>query len=273
MDAAPSEELDPLGPTPGMPSPLASRSPSVRIGDRAVALSSLHPGGAITIGGRRHSARSIGMLIEAGAELLVAGADNVGLLVVPAGLAASIPSTDLGKPVHINFVGAVRAEAAAAEERQRRFVHGRRRGIRNRSLAIGLGCGLVAIAVCWMWPTLSWPAEPAQASLLCAAILLGFVAAGPWLAAALEERFGETDTNLRGLTLLTTFLMLLGVAIGGAWAIPRLGVLSGIGVAAIAAVILGSPLPAVLIFAVASCETGPDGSAEAGADTPPPSPA
>jgi len=269
MDAARPSQPDSPNPLSGPPIP-----EPIRIGDRAVAASPLRPGGAVTVGGRRQSARTTGMLVESGAELVVVGSDNVGLLVVPAGLAASsIAEAERGAPVHVNFVGAVRADAAVAEERQRRFLSRRRRWIWNRSLAIGLGCGLIVVAICWMWPTLSWPSQPWQAGLLTLGTLLGFGAAAPWLAALLEERFGETDTNLRGLTLPTTFLMLLGVAVGGAWGAPRFGVLSGIGMAAIAAVILGSPLPALMFFAVAGNEEGPaasESSGAAGAEAGPP---
>ncbi len=269
MDGASRTEADPSGqPVSASGGPLRGDA-AVRVGDRAIATGPLRPSGAITLAGRRYSARSTGLMVDSGTELVVIGADNVGLIVAPAAVPGVPRASDIGKPIHVNFAGAVRADAAASEERQQRFLSGRRRSIGRRAAAIGLGCGLFALALCWIWPSVSWPTESKHVALLIAGTLGGFAAVGPWLALLLDDRFGETDLSLRGLTLPTTLLMLLGVAAGGAWGIPRLGVLSGVGLAAILAVVLGSPLPAIMIFAVASNEAGPEGSGDTGPDAPP----
>ena len=239
----------------------------IRVGDRAVAASPLRPGGIVTIHGRRHSARltgTVGNITLSGTELVIVGGDNSGFLVQPATTLASVDLPRRGDPVHGSFGAAIQSAARRDVKRRETFERIRANQLRVRGLAAGTTIGCLAVAICWLWPSVSWPAEVWQAVLLLVGAPLGFGLAAVWLARQLDERFAETDSNLRGLSLLTTILMLLGAATGGAWAIPRWGLLSGVGLAAIAALFLGSPLPAIVLFAAAGGEeTSIDG---AGAD-------
>ena len=247
---------------------------AIRIGDRAVAASTLRPGGIVTIHGRRHSARltaTAGDMVEPGTELVVVGGDNAGFIVR---LASGVRSADLarhGKPVHGNFGAAIQSDARRADRGREIFEGVRVRKLRASGWAVGGGAGLIAVAICWLWPSISWPGEAWQMMSLVIGAPLGFGSAAVWLSRQLDLQFAETDSNLRGLTIPTTSLMLVGAAVGGAWGIPRLGVLSGVGLAATAALVLGSPLPAIFMVVAAGAEeaglegAGPGGDGRGGA--------
>lgn len=236
----------------------------IRVGDRAVATSPLCPGGVVTVHGRRHSARLTeagGEIAMPGAELVIVGGDNGGFVVRLASPHLTIDLPRRGDPVHGSFGAAIQSDARRNEKRREVFERVRARGLRVRGFAAGAAAGLLAVAICWLWPSVSWPAQAWMSVSVVLGVPLGFGLAAAWLARQLDERFAETDSNLRGLSLPTTFLMLLGAAAGGAWAIPRLGLLSGIGVAAIAAFVLGSPLPAIVMLVTAGAEeAGLDGT-------------
>lgn len=246
----------------------------VRIGDRAVATSPLCPGGIVTIHGRRHSARLAdtgGPMAMPGAELVVVAGDNAGFLVR---LTASVVLIDLprrGEAVHGSFGAAIQSDARRDERRRDVFERVRARRLRVRGFAAGASAGFLAAFLCWLWPSVSWPSEFRESLSLVLGAPLAFGLAAVWLAGQLDARFAETDSNLRGLSLPTTFLMLAGAAAGGSWAIPRWGLLSGVGVAVITALFLGSPLPAIVLFAAAGAEDtsleGPGGGTDVGQGT------
>ncbi len=232
---------------------------AICIGDRAVAASTLLPGGIVTIHGRRHSARltaTVGNMAEPGAELVVVGGDNAGFIVRPVTAVQTVELSRRGEPVHGSFGAAIQSDARRAERGRAIFERTRVNKLRVSGLAAGVGTGLIAVALCWLWPSISWPGEAWQVATLVIGAPLAFGLTAVWLARQLDRQFAETDTNLRGLSIPTTALMLLGAAVGGAWGIPRLGLLSGVGLAAVAALVLGSPLPAIFMVVAAGAEEG-----------------
>src|SRR5262249_43536221 len=122
----------------------------IRIGDAGEALSSLHPQGVVRVLGRRYSARADIGTIAPGAQVVVAGGDNLGLVVraaestgPPAGLPRCGPEGDSSLLDRLTR----RAERGGAEQKEDRAER-RRRGL-TWSASAGAVLGAVVLWAAW----------------------------------------------------------------------------------------------------------------------------
>ncbi|MBO0701161.1 MAG: hypothetical protein J2P46_22380, partial [Zavarzinella sp.] len=101
---------------------------AVRVGDRGVAESSLHPQGVIRVEGRRYPARAEHGTVSPDSPVFVVAGDHLGLVVraaEPDTQPAGLPG--FGQPVQVSFLDRLAMEGERDEARQRTDATARRR--------------------------------------------------------------------------------------------------------------------------------------------------
>jgi hypothetical protein len=217
----------------------------IRIGDAGEALSSLHPQGVVCVFGRRYSARADHGTIAPGAAVVVAGGDNLGLVVRAAestGPPAGLPG--YGQQVYASFLDRLtgreeRDEAVQTEDRAER----RRRGL-TWSASAGAVLGAVVLWVAWD-PIDALGGPPWAVALT--AVLTGVI----WGAVSflqLDWALARFDRGTGRVTAVSTAFALAGGTAGAALGIPMFGLAGGLSLALVGTAALGLALPLLLVL-------------------------
>jgi hypothetical protein len=214
----------------------------LHIGDRGKAETSLQPQGFVWVEGERYDARAEASPVDAGTEVVVVGGNHMGLVVRPLERGRSPELPDCGKPVCVSFdEHTSRDDERREEERQRWLTEHRRVG----TIAAAIVGGVAAAAAVWLaWGFLGQQVD--QPAVLALGLIAGGAVYGVGLFRLLDELFGEIDPNLRRATHVSTALAIIGTAVGAALAVPAVGILGGLAMAFVGALVLAALPPLVL---------------------------
>jgi ElaB/YqjD/DUF883 family membrane-anchored ribosome-binding protein len=219
---------------------------AIRVGDRGVAESSLHPQGVIRVEGRRYPARAEHGTVSPDAPVFVVAGDQLGLVVRPVELdmqPAALPG--FGEPVHASFLDRLAQEGERDEVRQRTDETARRR--RGAVVAAVAGSAAAVLVLALVSNSLDL-ADDAPWAAVGVALAAGAVwGAGVFL--QLNEALRRFDARGGRISAICTGLALVGGAAGAAVGIPTFGLTGGLSLAAIGTVTCGLALPLLIVFA------------------------
>lgn len=214
---------------------------AVCVGDRGIAVTALRPQGLVRIGSARHDARSERGYIETGAEIVVTGGDNTGLVVRLAEPGATVLLADHGREVYGSFGERVAAEGAREEAEQARWEAARRRYGLAAGGVLGAVAGGATAGLLW-GPIVELAGAPWAVAALA---VVGGAAWGACLFRGLDAGLREFGGDYRRFTTASTGLGLAGGSVVAVWGGPTVGPVLG-GAGAIGATLAFAAIPPAL---------------------------
>jgi hypothetical protein len=217
---------------------------AIRVGDKGVAESSLHPQGVIRLDGRRYPARAEYGTVAPDAPVFVVAGDHLGLVVRPAEAdtqPAGLPG--FGRPVHASFLDRLAEEEQLDEAQHRAEQTARRR--RGAAIFAAVGAGLALVVLALVSKSLDLDDAPWAAAGV--AVAAGAVwGAGVFL--QLTEALRRFEARGGRISMVCTALALVGGAAGAAVGIPAFGLTGGLSLAVIGTLTFGLAPPLLLVL-------------------------
>jgi hypothetical protein len=218
---------------------------AAHVGDRGTAETAMHPQGFVRVGGVRMDARSDRGAIEAGADIVVVGGDDVGLVVrkVEDGRAPRLPNH--GRRVFTSFGERVAEQGRREDAARQQWLAGRRRygvigGVVLGALAAGVG-----LYVLWDFVR----EQAADPRAVAALTLLAGAAWGVAVFRFLEGTLHQLGESYWRLTTVSAVLALAGACGGAVLGIPALGLVGGLAAAVGLTFVLGAIVPGIVLMA------------------------
>ena len=236
----------------------------LRVGDDGQAITTMTPGGYVSVGGKQYQARAQAGFIESGQRIVVLGGDNHGLIVCIAEDVKSYATLkNFGQPCYSSFGESVQARADREEAARQRWLVNRRRNLRRAGL--GLGTLPACFGLAWGWPELvERLGGPGSAAASIAAMTAGALF-GMAVLGSIDHYLRAFSEDLYRLSIPTTFLALLGGTAGAAWAFPAYGIVVGSLTALIIGILLLLLIPALALVAGSfGADAAPGDGTEAG---------
>jgi hypothetical protein len=217
---------------------------AIRVGDKGVAESSLHPQGVVRLDGRRYPARAEYGTVPLDSPVFVVAGDHIGLVVrvaEPDTQPAGLPG--FGKPVHASFLDRL-AEVEERDDTRRRADESARRW-RGAAIFAAVGAGLALLVLALVSKSLEIDDAPWAAAgvALAAGAVWG---AGVFL--QLTEALRRFEARGGRISIVCTALALVGGAAGAAVGIPAFGLTGGLSLAVIGTLTFGLALPLLLVL-------------------------